>query len=220
MTRPAPIAAGECGRDPFPCPRPPATRIYPHAPHLALRRYAADPQPTPKASPIFTHFGAATADRYASLAACQQDTPRWRDVCKSCIEPNPIGCPTWAGSGNGNGTDYGLFRAWINAPVPPVALHSGWAGGSPSHDEGLPGGASYAGKAIAPAQCNLTHFKLNRHPASGKSQGGATLNMTLHHAASQIEFLLSITLTDGSPAAVMNIQASSTVADARKGVVF
>jgi len=44
--------------------------------------------------------------------------------------------------------------------------------------------------------------------------------MTLHHAASQIEFLLSITLTDGSPAAVMNIQASSTVADARKGVVF
>ena len=85
--------------------------------------------------------------------------------------------PPPAAAGNG------LFLAWVDAGLPPIALDPGWAGGTPAPDNGLPVGAP-----VTPSDCNLTSHTI--------SDSGRSLEMVLTHPATSLRFHVSAALPD------------------------
>lgn len=147
---------------------------------------------------------------FRSLAACQLTLADWQTTCESCTtSPSPIGCPTWASGGGsaagGLTADFGLFRAWKNAPDPPAAQHASFAGQSPSPAEALPGGLLFVDKAISPSQCQLTNYTVTR----GTKSGNWTLSMTSAHLESQLVFHQSIALAADDDSAVLSLRVES-----------
>lgn len=84
---------------------------------------------------------------------------------------------------------HGLFLAWVDAPPPPMALSTGWAGGTPAAVSGLPGTVA---TAISPSDCNLT----SHHLTAGTD--ATLLTMTLTHSPTSLRFHISASLGAGA----------------------
>jgi hypothetical protein len=134
---------------------------------------------------------------FANKAECEAALPGWRTLCLSCASSDkPIGCPTFQGGAAPLGGDsHGLFLAWIDAPVPPMAEHTGWAGGTPDPHSGLPGDIK---QAIGPQHCNLTAHALTTDPSSGAT----SLKMTLSHRPTSLRFHVTASLPSGDSGAL------------------
>lgn len=132
---------------------------------------------------------------FDSAAECKAALPN-RSLCLSCdTKRTTLGCPTFADAPPPPGPpSHGLFLAWVDVGEPLLASSAGWAGGTPSPANGLPGPVA---AGIGPADCNLTAHTLATTP-----NGGAQLAMTLTHPPTALRFHVTASLGAGAAQAL------------------